>query len=192
MRKPLLLLLLIVPALTAAGVTADAADVTTRAASADAVRSPRIEALLEDLARRENHLTIGMDNLVVGLIERDRGLGYPRSAWGMSPLVGITWRAYDGQPSRFEVQRAAEVVEREYGVLREREWRRRVKEEVGDYFFNYFGFATSFFVLPGFDGGVMWDFAGPDGEGLSIAVGMTWGMNTFLVPVPYVAVSYSF
>lgn len=157
-----------------------------------AQENPRIQALMNDLGRREDRFTVGMDMIVVGLIERDRALGYPRSAWGMSPLFGITWRDYDGQPSHREIRQAAKVVNRDYGLLEERDWRRRVKAEVNKYVFSYLGVATSYFFLPGIDAGVMWDFADHEGVGPSVSIGISWGLNTFLRPFPYIAASYSF
>lgn len=35
----------------------------------------------------------------------------------MSPLLGVTWRQYKGQPTQSEIVRAAEVVSRNYGDL---------------------------------------------------------------------------
>lgn len=179
MRKLMLLLLLLL-----------LAAVLSPAAAAEV--DPRIAVLMDDLSRKKDHFTLGFDMLLIGVIERDRALGYPRAAWGMSPFLGFTWRDYDGQPSRLEIEKAAEVVTRDYGSLPERQWRRRVKAEVSDFTFSYFGMVTTFFLLPGIDVGVMWDFADHDGVGPSISLGVTWGLNTFFFPAPYFAASYSF
>lgn len=151
----------------------------------------KISLLISDLDRNESHFMLGLDMIVIGSMSRDAALGYPRSAVGMSPLLGVTWRQYKGQPTQSEIVRAAEVVSRNYGDLPEDEWRKRVKNEVGDNSFTYVGVSTTLY-LPGIDAGFSWDFADHKGSGWNFAVGITWGLNTMLVPIPYVAASYSF
>lgn len=151
----------------------------------------RIKALIADLDRNQPHFTLGLDMIVVGSIERDAALGYPRSAWGVSPRLGITWRHYNGQPSHREIERAAEIVNRNYSDFPEDDWRKRVKAEVADNSFGYVGISTMLF-LPGIDAGFSWDFADHRGIGGTFSLGITWGLNTFLIPVPYLAGSYSF
>lgn len=152
----------------------------------------KVSALVSDLNRNESHFMLGFDMVAIGSITRDAGLGYPRSAWGMSPLLGITLRTYKGQPTQSEIETSAEVVNRNYGDLAEGEWRKRVKNEVGDNSFTYVGISTTALILPGVDAGFSWDFADHEGEGINLGVGITWGLNTALIPIPYVAASYSF
>jgi len=156
--------------------------------AASAQERSRLQALFDDLQYTESHFTLGFDMLLIGSIERDRALGYPQSAWGFSPMLGVVWRDYSGHPSLARIRRAAESVDQVYGSLPEDEWRRLVKQEVNDRFFAYFGVMTTFFLLPGVDIGVMWDFADHHGVGSSLSAGVAVGW----FPLKYVGVSHSF
>lgn len=176
MLRKAVLLLLIVAACAAPCVAAPAQE------------APRLRALFDDLRLTERHFTLGLDMLLIGFIERDRALGYPRSAWGLSPYLGIIWRDYSGQPSLARIRQAAETVEQVYGRLPNDEWRRLVKEEVDDHFFTYFGVIVTFVLQPGIDVGATWDLADHNGVGPSFSAGAAVGPY----PVMYTAVSYSF
>ena len=175
LRKAVLLLLML-------------AACATPCTAASAREYPRLQALFDDLRFTESHFTLGIDMLLIGAIKRDQALGYPQSAWGMNPMLGVVWRDYSGQPSLARIRRAAETVDQVYGPLPEDEWRRLVKEEVDDHFFTYFGVMTTFLLLPGIDFGLMWDFADHHGVGPSVSAGVTVG----LFPLIYAGVSYSF
>jgi hypothetical protein len=53
----------------------------------------KISLLISDLDRNESHFMLGLDMIVIGSMIRDAALGYPRSAVGMSPLLGVSGQA---------------------------------------------------------------------------------------------------
>lgn len=153
---------------------------------------PKIRRLIFDMERYDSHFMVGFEFITLGVMQRDLGLGYPREAWGLNPILGITWRRYRGQPTIAEVEAAAHTVNEFYGHLHDETWRKRMKSELNARRFPYVGVATAGFILPGLDAGYSWDYADANGSGGSIVAGVTLGLYTFFFPIPYVGASYTF
>lgn len=151
-----------------------------------------VPQLLDEYVESRGSFTIGLDVVLLGYFNKNKALGYPNWCLGGNLGIGMSWRNYSNLPSLERVEEAAvTVLERNpdltYDLLR-----RDVKEEIGKRWFTYFGINTFFLIAPNVEVGTTYDFTGPDGEGITFNLGAVWGLGTYLIPLPYLGLQYTF
>lgn len=185
------------PAVTAAQpqVQAQPASVTSPSVQQIQARTdtgrPDIDGFMSEYDESQTHMLVGAGKLSIGVVQRDKLLGFPDYALGANTDSGLVWRKYIVPVSFSDVKKAVLKLSKTEPGFEDDVLREKVKTRLNRRFFPFAGFNTTDIFYPGAEMGVSYDLSDFRGKGFMVNALLYYNMN-YEKAYPTVELQYNF